>query len=156
MIHGATVRRASAMRTATDTTTIPASHTHAGIATTRARAAAPAGTPATARPGAAIVGPRGSRDDPRLARPRGQLGHVVDADLRRGLRDPPQHRVRDDASSGGLLQGANVAVGGAAEVVLAVNVCARRLAELALVVGRELEGARDRRDRVPVDRHIQN
>ena len=42
MIQGATIRRASAIRTAAETTTIPASQSQAGTATARARTAATA------------------------------------------------------------------------------------------------------------------
>src|SRR6266511_466672 len=42
MIHGATIRRPSAIRTAAETTTIPVSHTHAGTATARSLTAAAA------------------------------------------------------------------------------------------------------------------
>jgi hypothetical protein len=44
MIHGATIRRPMTTRTATETTTIPVSQAHAGIASARVRAAATAFT----------------------------------------------------------------------------------------------------------------
>src|SRR5438105_11661128 len=151
MIHGATMRRASAIRTAAETTTMPASHSHAGTATARARAAATAliPAPAPAKPTPPLLRrlrrAYGSCHEPALARTARELAHVFDPDLGRRLRDPPQHGVRDRRAAGGLLERTDVRIGDEIEVVHAPDVVARGSAELARVAGGELECRRGRR-----------
>ena len=126
MIHGATIRRASAMRTTIETTTIAASQTHAGTRP-RARAAAR---------------PRLTSTIPASTAARASCGGVVDADLGRRLGDPPEHGVVDRVAAGRLLERRGVRVGDAVEVVLALDVRARGRAERVAVVGGELERRR--------------
>src|SRR5262245_34273818 len=106
MIHGATIRRARAIRTTIETATIAVSHTQAGTASARDLSPAPGPSIVSALSRAAMP----SRDDPGLARPRRQLADVLDPDVRRGLRDPPENRVVHRVRAGGLLERDRVGV----------------------------------------------
>src|SRR5437763_6030736 len=136
MIHGATIRRASAIRIPAETMTIPTSHSHAGTAAARARTAA-----------TALMA---SGDETRLAGSARELADIVEADLGSGFREAPQERVVHRSPAGRFLERAHVGVGGAIEVVLAAHVLARGVAELLRAIGGELERGRDRLDLVLV------
>ena len=95
---------------------------------------------------------RGGRDDARLG------GAGLDPDLGRRLAHLAQHRVRDGAAAGRLLERGDVEVGDAVEVVLAAGELERRRAHRRPDVRarrEQLERRHERVDLVVVDRHLQ-
>src|SRR5579862_2851793 len=156
MIQGATIRRASAIRTAAERTTIPESHSQAGTDTARARTAATALMPESATSRGAVSrcarnDPQESGDDSRFACPLRELPHVFQADFGCRSGEPPQHRVVHLLAAGRLLQRARVGVGNAVEVVLAIDVVARSRTQLIGVVCGKLDRSGDRLDLQLVD-----
>src|SRR4029078_10827433 len=111
MIHGPTMWRAKANRTAEDARTSAVNHAHPGAATSLLRT------------------------DADLAQPLGDLGQVVDAWLGSGLRHAQDDRVVGRGTAGGGFQRRHVRVGNAAEIVLAHDVGARGGAERGSVIG---------------------
>src|SRR5438105_10388793 len=134
MIQGATIRRASAIRIAAETTTIPASQSQAGTVTARARTAAIALTP-----GEATVRSTASRDKARFPDASRELFHVVYADLGRRFGDAPEDGIPDTLTARGLLERSSVCVRDARQVVLAAHVLARGVADISCPVGGELD-----------------
>src|SRR3989442_2855389 len=112
MIHGATMRRASAAHTNPDTATIATTHAPVGTARTRLTAFASVLT---------------TKAD--LAQPLGDLARVVEPDIRGCLRERAENGVADGLPSGGELDRLGVPVGRPLEVVLARDVDGRGVPE---------------------------
>src|SRR4051794_39348881 len=111
MIHGATIRRASARRKSTDRTTIPVSQTHAGIARTRA-----AGTALATKP--------------HLAQAGGELVRIVETDVRPGACDRTEHGVVHAGASGRELERLHVELRDPLQSVLPLHVLERAFGEV--------------------------
>ena len=138
MIQGATIRRASTTRTAIEARTIPASH-HRDRHRDRSR---PDGrdrahTSPASRARRAIS--EGSSS------PTSAAASAIRSSTESVTASPPAASSSAD----------DVRVGDPAEVVLGADVGARGLAELAAVLGGELERRRDRRHLVLVDRDLE-
>ena len=129
MIHGATIRRASTIRTTAETTTTQASQTHGG----------------TERPRAHDRRRLRHATIPDSTAARASAAGVVDADLGGSLGDPPEHRVVDRVAAGRDLERRDVRVGDARQRVLALDVRPRGRAELRAVLGGEPERRLERR-----------
>src|SRR6478736_5173309 len=138
MMNGPSMPRASQARTAKERMTMAASAAQAGTALRRS----------TTELDLAEAG----RDDARL------VGAGLDPHLGSRLADVTQHGVRDGTTAGGELEGRNVEIGHAIEVVLRASEVESRGAHRRPNVRarrEQVERRYERVDLVVVDRHLQ-